>query len=177
MGQIAPAPPVRLFCGIIFLDEKIKDRCLRALERRYGPIHAQSPVFDFNTTPYYEKEIGAGLRRIFVSFHRLLGPEKLASVKLFTNALERRTAHNDRRRSINIDPGYLNMAKVVLATTKDFVHRIYVGDGIYEEVTLHFSDKTFRPGPWIYPDFRRADHIALFNAWRELYRDQIGRKS
>jgi hypothetical protein len=178
MGRIVPPLVVKLFVGMIYADDALLEQALRRLEKRYGRRQATSPVFAFDGTRYYEKELGPGLKRTFVCFEKSILPERLVSIKHVTNALETRLACRcgDSRgdncgegrghRRINIDPGYIHPAKVVLATTKDFAHRIYIKGGIYEEVTLRFFEGSFRPEAWTYPDFRREDHIALFNAWR-----------
>lgn len=170
MGRIVPPLGVILFVGMIYADDHILQQALRLLEKRYGRRRATSPIFAFDQTRYYEKELGSDLKRIFVCFEKPISAEHLVAIKHFTNALEIRLAdhHGENRshRRINIDPGYIHHAKVVLATTKDFAHRLYIKKGIYEEVTLRFSDGSFRPEAWTYPDFRRPDHMALFNAWR-----------
>lgn len=120
--------------------------------------------------------MGTGLLRTFVFFERLLDPEKLASVKNMTNLIEKRLSHaTSGNRRINIDPGYITEAKVVLASTKDFSHRVYIGRNIYAEVTLQFREqgRTFVALEHTYPDFRRKDMIELFNRARGLLRTAL----
>jgi len=96
-------------------------------------------------TDYYSRELGENLGRKFLGFERLIDPERLAGIKSFTNRLEGKFSEGGARR-INLDPGYLDSAKLVLPTTKNRDHRIYIGQGIFAEVTLHFRSKGFLPG-------------------------------
>lgn len=143
-----------------------------ALRRHFGAIDFSSGIIPFKYTDYYEGEFGKGLSRAFVCFSKLIAPEKLSAIKLFTNALEQKFSR-DSRRLINIDPGYVDMAKLVLATTKDYAHRIYLGRGIFAEITLRFKEKSFVPPEWTYPDYKTADYIGIFNRIRGLYAAQI----
>jgi hypothetical protein len=126
----------------------------------------------FDHTAYYAAEFGEGLKRRFVAFEELVHPGKLAEIKLLTNALEMEWVLEGKRR-INIDPGYISHSKLVLATTKNHAHRIYLGQGIYAEVTLHFRDGAFRAWPWTYPDYASSPLIAIFNHIRALYVKQL----
>lgn len=115
--------------------------------------------------------MGEGLKRKFLSFEKLINAERLAAVKRWTITLEKKLK-DGANRTVNIDPGYLTLSKLVLASTKNFCHRIYAGGGIFEEITLFYKDATFQPGPWTYPDFRSPDHINIFNQIRGIYRSQ-----
>jgi hypothetical protein len=96
----------------------------------------------------------------------------LAAIKRQTNDLEAGSSVEDRRQ-VNIDPGYVSLSKLVLATTKNHAHRIYLSDGIYAEVTLHYRDGAFRGYPWTYPDYASSEYCALFQKVRDLYRRQL----
>ncbi len=160
-----------MICGLIFGRQENLSRALAALQRRFGPLDHQSPVLAFTHTAYYEEEFGPGLRRLLVSFRRPVKPQDLSAIKRFCNRLERRLSVKGRR-TVNIDPGYLDLARLVLATTKDHAHRIYLRDGIYAEVTLSYTRNSFGPCPWTYPDYRTAEYIGFFNHCRCLYRAQ-----
>ena len=121
---------------------------------------------------YFSRELGENLGRKFLGFERLIDPEELASIKLLTNQLEGKFSEGGARR-INLDPGYVDSAKLVLATTKNRDHRIYIGQGIFAEVTLHFRGKSFRAWEWTYPDYATPEYIAIFNEIRALYRQQM----
>ena len=145
------------------------------LSQEFGPIDYESELLPFDHTTYYAAEFGEGLKRRFVAFEELVHPGKLAEVKLLTNALEMEWAAEVKRR-INIDPGYVSHSKLVLATTKNHAHRIYLGQGVYAEVTLHFRDGAFRAWPWTYPDYASPPLIATFNHIRALYVKQLREK-
>ncbi|HIE43995.1 MAG TPA: DUF4416 family protein [Candidatus Omnitrophica bacterium] len=142
------------------------------LQKLWGAIDFKGPPFLFNHTDYYEQEMGTNLRKEFISFQNLINPESLASIKLTTNQLEERYSEEGGR-IINIDPGYISSSKLVLASTKNYYHRIYLGGGIYAEVTLFFKKGTFKPLPWTYPDYRTDESISIFNRIREIYRKQL----
>ncbi len=172
MGQINSRTKVKLIVGFIFKDDASLKLVLRFLNRRFGSIDFDSSDIAFIHTDYYKNEFGDGLKRRFVSFKRLILPEKLPKIKLITNSIERKLSKAGKR-CVNIDPGYLDSAKLVLATTKDFVHRLYLAGGIYAEVTLFYKDKTFNSWPWTYPDYRSPEYIGIFNKIRSLYLSQL----
>ncbi|HTY45607.1 MAG TPA: DUF4416 family protein [Patescibacteria group bacterium] len=176
MGKIVQRLPVKLFTGLIFQDSAIFEQAKAVLARHFGRIDLQSSILPFIHTDYYEKEFGTGLKRAFVSFARLIPAEELSRIKVKTNQIERKFCRAESRR-INIDPGYLDLGKLVLASTKDHGHRIYLGRGIYAEVTLFFQDKTFQPWPWTYPDYKTAGYIAVLNQMRACYAGQIKTRS
>ncbi len=172
MGQIDKPLPAKLIVGFIFKDELVLGKAQTALTKRFGKIDFKSPVIEFTYTDYYEKEFGINLKRQFISFVKLIPQENLASIKTFANAIELKLAQN-RKRIINIDPGYLELPKLILATTKDFSHRIYLSNGIYAETTLSYKGNTFKPYEWTYPDYRTAEYIGIFSRIREIYKKQI----
>jgi hypothetical protein len=174
MGNVTKPERVKLIAGLTYRDQTACDAALKSLARRFGTIDAHSPVFDFHQTKYYEPEMGRGLRKFFVSFTRLAAPDTLAEIKLYTNRLERALSAAGKRR-VNIDPGYLTLAKLVLATTKDFAHRIYIGKGIFAEVTLSYQEQAFRPLAWTYPDYRERAYAAFFEDVRDRYCGQLKR--
>lgn len=168
MGKIVNPQRVKLFIGLIFQKSaKIADIKNR-LRSKFGNIDFESEILDFNYTDYYKKEFGANLKRSFLSFSKLILPDKISAIKNTTNKLEIRFSKN-RKRLINLDPGYLNDAKVVLATTKDYAHRIYLKDGIYAENTLVFTQGSFKPYPWTYPDYQSKEYIEIFNRIRGIF--------
>jgi hypothetical protein len=146
------------------------------LQNRYGPILLQSELFDFVETQYYDAEMGTGLKKRFFAFQRLIPPHTLAGIKRETNELERQAALGDWTglpigvaRPLNLDPGYLHSGKWVLATTKDQAHRVYLGDGIFGEVTLRFERGEYVPWPWTYPNYCRDDYRSFFEIARGEY--------
>lgn len=138
----------------------------------FGPADFESPVTDFTHTDYYKDEMGAGLKRQFLSFAKLLDMKGLCDVKLKTNNLEKKFARSGKR-TVNIDPGYIDLAKLVLFSTKDYTHRIHLDKGIYAEVTLFYKDKSFTAWPWTYPDYKTDGYIGLFNDIRDIYKAKL----
>lgn len=175
MGKIKYPEPVKLIAGMLFAEEDIFTIVKNRLINKYGEIDFESPLFPFYYTDYYFKEMGGKLWRKFVSFKNLIDPEKLPGIKIFTNKLESEFLQpGSSRRRINIDPGYIDLSKLVLATTKNFSHRIYIGRGIYAEVTLRYlKNSGFHPWEWTYPDYRSKDYLEVFNLIREKYYQQI----
>jgi hypothetical protein len=163
-----PATTAKLIAGFIFKEESALSRAKIILQRKFGKIDFISPVLAFCYTDYYEKEFGKDLKRQFVSFRRLIDPSQLYRIKLNTNKIERELSRRARR-LVNIDPGYLDLAKLVLASTKDYNHRIYLKKGIYAEVTLFYRDKAFRSWEWTYPDYKSPEYLAIFQKIRENY--------
>ena len=169
MGIIRPVEQVKLFTAILFGSEDVFNTAREKLSSALGPVDMTSPVWKWSHSTYYEKEMGTDLKRILLFFERPITPDTLADIKIFTNEIEEgcgRGAGNLPERAINIDPGYITLAKVVLASTKDYAHRIYIGKGIYAEATLLYQDKTFNPLPYTYPDYRSGEYVALFNRAR-----------
>ena len=163
---------VKLFIGFIFAKEEIYLKTKRILEVKFGKIDFESQTLPFNHTQYYEKEFGINLKRKFLSFQKLIHPEKLAQIKTITNKIEKRLVYQSKRQ-INIDPGILNLSKVILATTKDYKHRIYLSRGIYAEVTLYYQNKSFQSWEWTYPDYKTSEYIQIFIYIRNIYSNQI----
>jgi len=175
MKEIRPPLPVKLFVGMLSPDPELFSVCSELLCRTYGPVDSESELFRWDNTDYYQDEMGANIVRKFIFFERIMDPGNLAAVKHFTIDMEKQFAvfrGGYLRRRINLDPGYVTEAKVVLATTKDFAHRLYIGDNLYGEVTLRYNTKerTFVPHEFTYPDFRTKAYIELFNSARESLR-------
>ncbi len=172
MGKLTCPIPVKLVIGLIFKDEGSLKKTEGILRRHFGPIDYQSKIIAFTDTDYYRKEIGSELSRKFLSFKKLIPSERLAAVKILTNKIEDKFSQNGLRK-INIDPGYLTMAKLVLASTKDYNHRIHLDKGIFAEITLCYQNKSFQPREWTYPDYRSAEYLRIFREIRDIYGQQI----
>ena len=176
MGRPRPAPPVKLICGLLSGDVDLLRRARQLLVRRFGPHDLESAIWPFDHTDYYAEEMGPGLQRQFISFERLIRPDLLAEIKHDTNALEEELSRQCMAlgilRPVNLDPGYVDLSKLVLATTKDRSHRIYVGQRIFAEVTLHFVAGRWQTWPWTYPDYQRPEYHAFFTQVRERLRQQ-----
>ncbi len=172
MGKITSPHKVKLICGFIFKSDTAYRKAKAALTKRFGAIDYESAVLPFTLTDYYEAEFGPDLQRAFVAFKKLIPADSLNKIKVAANRLESKLAHAGRR-TVNIDPGYVNLAKLVLASTKDFAHRIYLGKGIFAETTLMYRGKSFTTLEWTYPDYRSGEYIGIFNRIREHYAASI----
>ncbi|MFA5356177.1 MAG: DUF4416 family protein [Candidatus Omnitrophota bacterium] len=175
MGKIRDSHPAKLIIGLIFRNEQVFNKAKTLLEKQFGKADFISPAFPFTHTDYYKAEFGSDLKRRFLSFKKLIGPHQLPRIKLKANSIEKKLSKGGRR-LINIDPGYLDMAKLILASTKDYCHRIYLDKGIYAETTLIYRDKSFIPCEWTYLDYSSPGYIGIFNSIREIYACQTGIK-
>jgi hypothetical protein len=149
------------------------DEVCEELSERFGAIDFISKALPFHYTSYYEAELGSNLMRRMVSFQKLISPDALPAIKIATNAIEHRFTDNQGKRKINIDPGYLALSHLVLATCKGFAHRPYLQDGVYADLTLIFQAHTFRALEWTFPDYKSADMIRLLNTMRDNYFKQL----
>jgi len=172
MGTIKEPPPVKLIASIFTGDETLLAVARGALVNRFGAIDYQSELLPFNHTSYYAREFGPGLVRQIVAFADLIAPQRLAEIKHTTNELEMTWAIAQRRR-VNVDPGYVSLGKLVLATTKDYAHRIYLGQGIYAEVTLYYKHGAFHPWEWTYPDYASPRYREILGQIRSMYVAQL----
>lgn len=168
MGKVKKYNSVKFIIGFIYQDEAIFIQARNKLLRRFGKIDFESCPLNFNCTKHYAQEMGIDLKRKFVSFSKLIPMSELYRIKLYTNRLESKFL-NLTHRLINIDPGYLDKAKLILASTKDYAHRIYLRKGIFAEVTLSYKGNSFSPCDWSYPDYRTKEYIDIFNQIRCLY--------
>ena len=172
MGTPKPPVYVKLFCGIIASDVSLLEQTVDNLCKKYGEIDVRSQLWKFDVTDYYEAEMGKNLWKAFVAFMRLCDPVILSSVKVETNQIEYEMgvlSEGQLFRRVNLDPGYLDASKIVLATTKNYSHRIYLRDGIYAEVTMIFHKGKYRPLEWTYPDFRSGRYDDFFLECRKKY--------
>jgi hypothetical protein len=172
MGTIGTANRVKLFCGIISAHEEITKKAFEKLEAKFGKADIKSEAVPFDFTSYYNTEMGETLKRFWASFGALIFADELAEIKVFTNAVEDSLAAAGKRR-INIDPGYMNPANVILASTKDFSHRIYLSKGIYGEVTTIYKKEDFIKLPWSYPDYMSAPAKKFFLEVRTKLMSQL----
>lgn len=172
MGQIKPVPHVKLFVGMLSSSLRLLEETVPVLESEFGPCDFRSEPWPFGFTEYYTKEMGTPLWRRFVAFERLIPPEAIREAKIRTNELESSFSakFSPPPRPINLDPGYVSLAKVVLATTKDYTHRICLGGGIFAEVTLFYRSGRFEPFDWTYPDYRTPEYLDFFRKLRESCR-------
>ncbi|HIJ59127.1 MAG TPA: DUF4416 family protein [Nitrospirae bacterium] len=172
MGTTKAPQRVMLFCALLYKNEDIFWEALNKLELKYKEISFYSPPLEWNFSNYYEKEIGQSLKRRYVFFANLIEPDLLSEIKLFTNSIEKDFSENHNR-TINIDPGYITPAKVVLASTKDYSHRIYLRDGIYAEITLIYKKGNFEPHINTYRDYCTKKHQFYLHIGRAIMTGKV----
>jgi hypothetical protein len=179
MGSIRQVTPVKLFIGVLVSHSKFIPRVEQRLVEAYGAIDHRSEVMPFDFTDYYEAEMGDIIDRVFFGFERLIEADQLPEIKRQTNQLEDElaplltTPSTSVKRPVNLDPGYIEQAKVILASTKNFYHRIYLGRGIFGEVTMHFKNNTYQFFPWTYPDYQSKAYQDFFLRVRQILRSQL----
>jgi hypothetical protein len=170
MGRINKPLPGRLILSAIYSDVDPLHKALAEIERKYGRVEFESDEMEFLHTTYYREEMGEDLRRKFFAFTDLIERERLAEVKIWTNRLEAKygeTVGDYVFRKVNLDPGILTLANLTLASTKDYSHRTYLGDGIFAEITLIYENKKFRSLPWTYPDYLEPEITAFLAQVRD----------
>ncbi len=172
MGTVREPKPVKLIASLLTGKPHLLAGVRQTLSQALGPIDFASELLPFDHTDYYAHEFGLGLQRQIVTFARLVDPGDLSAIKRKTNEIERDMAL-DGDRQVNIDPGYVSLGKMVLASTKNHAHRLYLGDGIYGEGTLTYQGGRFRAWPWTYPDYASDCYCALFDQIRERYKIQL----
>ena len=173
MGNISSPQPVLL---LIAVSSRYNEALAWAEQKgssNFGPVRMASEAFDFTETDYYADTMGTDLKKQFLVFDNLIDPGELPKIKRLTNEWEREYADSGEHpevRPLNLDPGYLTLAKLVLASTKDHAHRIYLYDGIYAEVTLHYRNRGWQSSEWTYPDYQRHDFQQFFTQCRQTLR-------
>jgi len=177
MAEVKPFTPAKLIIGIISSLDAAIGRTEEAVTATYGPVDLKSSAFPFDQTDYYDRQMGTGLRRMFLGFSGLIPPESLSSIKVHTNALEEELRKSFARaeRIVNIDPGILTASALIMATTKNFAHRIPLSQGIYAHLELLFSGKAAKLLPWTYPDFEQEGYQRYFLEARQVYLRQLKR--
>jgi hypothetical protein len=168
MSRLQPPNPAKLVIGFFLKEKRFGDSVIKALVEKFGPVDLASSWFPFNFTTYYKDEMGIPLFRRLFGFKQLIQQRDLAQIKLTTNALEHQNSFGGKR-SVNIDPGYLLHERFVLATGKNYSHRIYIGKGIYADLTLIYTHGRFEPLPWTYPDYSSKNIIDFLEKVRKKY--------
>ena len=172
MLELREAAPVKAFAGLILSPgPDLALRTFEAMRAIWGPIDAAHGPVPFDLTDYYEAEMGPGLERLFAGFERLISPADLPEWKHRANAIEAEFAGAGGRRRVNIDVGYLDFHKLVLASTKEGPTKIYLDRGIWADMTLRYAGGRFEAFPWTFPDFADGRYDAFFLALRNRYRN------
>ena len=172
MSKPTQALPVKLVFSVFAPAAGILNETINRLSALYGQPDFVSEQIRFDYTDYYNSEMGQVLVRRFLSMEKLIRPEALPDIKLATNKIEKESAV-DGRRLVNIDPGYLSQAHLILATGKGYSHRPYLRDGIYADLTLIYQGKKFCSLPWTYPDYADEKQLSMLSAIRSRYLLQL----
>lgn len=176
MWQLTEPKPVKLIIGILAANQDCLRTAIESLSVRFGTIDLASEVWPFTQTDYYKDQIGPNIVRQFISTEELINPGDLAKIKNQTNNIEQRLAKKlsfGLPRPVNLDPGFIEPSKLVLASTKNYSHRIYIGKKMYAEVTLIFDKGSWRPLPYTYPDYQQPCYFEFFERVRRKLLEQL----
>ncbi|OQY06321.1 MAG: hypothetical protein B6I25_04080 [Planctomycetales bacterium 4572_13] len=176
MWEIQDIQPVKLIVGILACDERALEISRGVLLDAYGTTDLISEVWPFDMTEYYESEAGPNMVRQFMAFENLIDPGRLAAIKHETNRMEQDLATSldtPYPRPINFDPGFIEPSKLVLASTKNFAHRIYIGDHMYAEVTLTYNKGRWETFPFTFPDYKSGRYNAYLSKMRQMLVQQL----
>jgi len=172
MGEPRPADPVKLIVALLWNGQEALAAALGELRQNWGDLDFQGPDHPFDATGYYEPEMGPGLQRRLLSFARLVSPGTLAAAKLACNGIENRLT-GARGRRVNLDVGYLDHNKLVLASVKPAGQKIYLSDGVYADLIARYKAGRYQPFEWTFPDFRDGRYDGELAAIRRTYIDQL----
>lgn len=173
MSKPSTPKPVKLIVSLISRDKGLFAFVASELSQTYGRIDFMSAFIPFTTTTYYQAEMGENLMRRFITFEKLIEPDMLPEVKRWTDELESNHKDVEENRTINLDPGYVALDHLILATNKKYSHRPHLRDGVYADLTLIYKRKGFQPLEWTYPDYGSAEIIEILSRLRERYRVQL----
>lgn len=176
MWEIQAVQPVKLIVGVLACDASVLDRCRAVLTDAYGAADFVSEIYPFDMTRYYVDEAGPAMVRQFLAFETLIDPGRLAAIKHATNRMEKDLADELKTaypRPVNFDPGYIEPSKLVLASTKNFAHRIYIGDSMYAEVTLTYNKGTWESFPFTFPDYKSGRYDTFLGDVRRRVVEQL----
>lgn len=174
--SLAPPPPeprVKLFAAVLYRDESALEQALVSLAEVFSPVDSRGAPHPFDLTDYYEPEMGPGLSRMLVSFTALVSPTALAGAKHASAAVEDALRGDSGHRTVNVDVGHLDAFKVVLASFKARGQKLYLGRGVWADLTLTYAKGHWRPLEWTFPDFRDGRYDAGLLAIRERFKVQL----
>jgi len=172
VGRVRPPHPVLLFIGTLYCDESVFRDAQDLLKKHFGETLLLSNPIPWDYSTYYHHEIGSPLLRQFLFYRTFIDPGTLADIKIRTNEIEDILSFEGKRR-INLDPGYLTLSQIVLASTKEYAHRIYLGKGIYGEITLIYKGGTYVPHIFSYRDYQDESYIKIFMNVRSLFKKML----
>jgi len=160
--------PAKLVIGLFMKEKRLIKQVTAELIEVFGSIDMVSPWFSFDYTDYYEPEMNAPLFRRMLTFKELIKQSSLDDIKILTHEIESNYSREEKR-LVNIDPGYILQERFVLATGKNFAHRIYIGKKIYADLTLIYTKGKFKKLPWTYPDYSDKNTLSFLIQVRKKY--------
>jgi hypothetical protein len=172
VGRVSSPEKVLLFSSVIFHEKAPLDKAISMLNEKFGPSLMTTPKMSFGYTDYYCPEMGSPLYRLIIAFAELVPRDSMPDIKNHTNQIEHEFIEEGKRK-INLDPGLLTLENICLATTKPYTHRIYLGKGIWAEITLIYRGNSYQRLEWTYPDYGSSELIEIFNSLREMYRRKL----
>lgn len=176
MADAREPKKVRLLTGVLAANEALRAMARALVEEEFGPVMSESETVPFDYTDYYRRELGATPVRFYVVFEREIMPDEIVSVKHRTNDLEKKIGREyataSACRPVNVDPGYMDLSKLVLASMKHAPHRIYVGGGVNAEITLLYRFGGWQTLPWTYPDYADEFARAFYERARSMLLEQ-----
>jgi len=176
MWELKEPKPVKLIIGILAANRQCLHIAVEALTSKFGRTDFVSNVWQFTQTDYYKDQTGEHILRQFVSTEHLIAPALLAKIKHRTNKLEQKLAAKlalPLPRPVNLDPGIIEPSKLILASTKNYSHRIYIGKKMYAEATLIFDRGHWRPFDYTYPDYKQQCYFDFFDKVRTRLLEQL----
>ena len=165
--------PVKLVASILSAEERLFQSAIQELSVAFGAVEFSTEPQPFKYTRYYCEEMGNDIQRGFIAFATLVPRDRLAEIKIWTNGLEESYRIPGGGRRLNIDPGFLTLDNLILATGKNYAHRVYLSKGIFADLTLLYKKGSFHPLPWTYPDYAEEATIRMFNDIRRRYLEQL----
>jgi len=165
--------PVKFFVAILFSDEESFIKAKYLMTEYFGRFDFESEVKKFDVSNYYKDEMGENILRTFISFETLRTPDFLVEIKLKSAEIEIKLAYEGKKRRVNIDPGYIDFSKVILATFKGAGSKIYLAKGVWADFILRYEKGTFHSFPWTFPDFRDGRYNEILISIRDLYKEQM----
>ena len=172
MSVLRIPEPARLIVSVLTPEKEVADSASTLLVRELGPIEEEIGPLAFDFTSYYDAEMGSGIRRWIWVFADLTDRSRLAGIKRLTNEIESAYSREGKRR-FNLDPGLLTLENLVLATGKNQAHRIYLGEGVFGDLTLIFRKGVYQPLPWTYPDYASRELTAVLEGVRQRYKCKL----
>jgi len=161
----------KLISGVLYTDKNLLQQAKTLMIQNYGEIDFESDAFIFDVSDYYHQEMGSQIYRIFWSFEKLINPKDIAQIKIEYNEIEDSLAINGNRK-VNLDAGYLDYDKIVLASAKYNWQKIYLDYGIYADLTLRYEKGNYLPFPWSFPDFKEGHYNLTLLKIRDIYKLQ-----